>query len=110
MNYGDSLLSHQIAWASRVENRLVSASGGHNATLRYDPLGRLYEVAAASGTTRFLYDGDALVAEYDAAGNVTERYAHNEGADVPMAQPPPWALRSRRPSQVSKPIWVASIK
>src|SRR3546814_7128951 len=26
-----------------IENRLVGASGGSSATLRYDPLGRLYE-------------------------------------------------------------------
>ena len=36
-------------------------------TLRYDPLGRLFQVGGGRrGTTRFLYDGDALVAEYDA--------------------------------------------
>jgi RHS repeat-associated protein len=76
-----------------IENRLVarSASTG-NAALRYDPLGRLYEVtpstgsggSGSSGTTRFLYDGDALVAEYDAAGAMTRRYVHNVGADVPL--------------------------
>jgi len=31
-----------------AENRLVSASGGQNATLRYDPLGWLYEVTGSS--------------------------------------------------------------
>ena len=45
-----------------IENRLVGRSGG--VTLSYDPLGRLYEVTGPSVTTRFLYDGDALVAEY----------------------------------------------
>ena len=68
-----------------VENRLVSASNG--AQLRYDPLGRLYEVTAttpAATTTRFLYDGSALVAEYDAAGTMTRRYFHWDGADVPI--------------------------
>ena len=45
-----------------VENRLVSASGATSATLRYDPLGRLYETSGGSaGVTRFLYDGDELV-------------------------------------------------
>lgn len=83
-----------------VENRLVevraaasascpSATSGYTgalkATLRYDPLGRLYEVAGTS-TTRFLYDGDALVGEYDAAGSLLRRYAHGNdvGADDPM--------------------------
>jgi YD repeat-containing protein len=48
-----------------VENRLVSASGGRTASLVYDPLGRLFQVGGAAGTTQFLYDGDELIAEYD---------------------------------------------
>jgi hypothetical protein len=31
--------------------------------LRYDPLDRLHEVSGSSTFSRFLYDGDALVAE-----------------------------------------------
>ena len=65
-----------------VENRLVGASGG--LTLAYDPLGRLFRTSGgASGTTRYLYDGDALVGEYDAAGNVAHRYVHGPGPDEP---------------------------
>ena len=74
-----------------VENWLVTASGG--VTLRYDPLGRLHEVVGASGTRRFLHDpgsgsgagGDALVAEYNSAGAMTDRYVHGSGAgDDPL--------------------------
>jgi len=66
-----------------VENRLVSASTG--VTLAYDPLGRLYQITATNGAvTRFLYDGDALVAEYDSSGAMTRRYVHWDGADVPI--------------------------
>ena len=70
-----------------IENRLVTASGIKNASLRYDPLGRLYEVAGAGGTTRFLYDGDALIGEFDASGNLLRRYVHgtDAGADDPVA-------------------------
>jgi RHS repeat-associated protein len=58
----------------------------------WDPLGRLYEVTPSTGsggsgtvgTTRFLYDGDALVAEYNAAGAMLRRHAHWPGADVPL--------------------------
>jgi RHS repeat-associated protein len=65
-----------------IENRMVSGNG---ATLSYDPLGRLYQITASGGgVTRFLYDGDALVAEYDAAGTMTRRYVHWDGADVPV--------------------------
>ena len=68
-----------------VENRLVSASGAKSATLVYDPMGRLFETSGgAAGTTRFLYDGDALVAEYDASGNMLRRYVHGPGVDEPM--------------------------
>jgi RHS repeat-associated protein len=63
-----------------VENRLVTRSGGASATLRYDPLGRLYEVVKGSTTRRFLYDGSDLVAEYDASGAMLRRYIHGTGA------------------------------
>ena len=53
-------------------------------TLAYDPLGRLYAVAGTSATTRFLYDGDDLVAEYDAAGKRQHIYVHGSGDDVPL--------------------------
>jgi RHS repeat-associated protein len=66
-----------------VENRLVGASGG--LVLTYDPLGRLFRTSGGpSGTTTYLYDGDALVAEYDNAGAMTRRYVHWAGADVPV--------------------------
>jgi RHS repeat-associated protein len=66
-----------------IENRLVGAPG--NLTLIYDPLGRLFQTSGGSfPTTRYLYDGDALVAEYDGLGVMTRRYVHWAGADVPV--------------------------
>jgi RHS repeat-associated protein len=68
-----------------VENRLVTRSGAASATLRYDPLGRLYEVVSGSTTRRFLYDGDDLVAEYNASGTLQRRYVYGLGAgDDPL--------------------------
>ena len=67
-----------------VENRLVSASGGRTASLRYDPLGRLYEVSGSTGTTRFLYDGSALVAEYATNGTMLRRYMWGPNTDEPI--------------------------
>jgi len=65
-----------------IENRMVGASGG--VALSYDPLGRLYQVSSTAGpTTTFLYDGDALVAEYEGA-TLLRRHVHNIGADVPV--------------------------
>jgi RHS repeat-associated protein len=68
-----------------IENRLVGASGG--LVLTYDPLGRLWRTAGgASGTTTYLYDSDALVAEYNASGTLAHRYVHGDGADVPLVR------------------------
>jgi RHS repeat-associated protein len=70
-----------------VENRLVAAGGSRTAALRYDPLGRLYEVVGAA-TTRFLHDGDALIGEYNLAGTMTDRYIH--GSDAGRDDPLVW--------------------
>lgn len=68
-----------------AENRLVQSSGG--AQLTYDPTGRLWRtIGTTTGTTQFLYDGDALVAEYDGAGNMLRRYVHGDGDDDPQVQ------------------------
>jgi len=66
-----------------TENRLTSASGTKSATLKYDPKGRLFEITSAGVTTQFLYDGDALVAEYNSSGAITNRYVHGSRVDEP---------------------------
>ena len=68
-----------------VENRLIAASGAKTANLIYDPLGRLYEVnQGGAAKTRFIYDGDALVLEYDQLGSIQHRYVHGNGVDDPL--------------------------
>ncbi|WP_037497818.1 RHS repeat-associated core domain-containing protein [Sphingomonas jaspsi] len=69
-----------------IENRLVGASGAKTAGLTWDPMGRLSRVTGPTTDTRFLYDGDELVAEYDAAGTMARRYVHSDNADDPMVQ------------------------
>jgi RHS repeat-associated protein len=76
-----------LTYSYDIENRLVgrtSNGASPTASFSYDPLGRLWRVTGASGTTTFLYDGDALVAEYDGA-TLLRRHAHWTGADVPVA-------------------------
>ncbi len=79
----------EISFTYDIENRLVSISTG--AALTDDPLGRLWQISHPDpqfGTTQFLYDGDALVAEYGAAGTMLKRYVHGpaEGVDDPMVE------------------------
>ena len=68
-----------------VENRLTGVSTPSLSTaLSYDPLGRLNYVSNANGVTTYLYDGDELVAEYDANGSILRRYVHGASVDEPV--------------------------
>lgn len=73
-----------VTFSYDIENRLVAASGGLAAVLRYDPLGRLYETTGSGVTTRFLYDGDELIAEFDGVGTLLKRYVHGTAVDDPV--------------------------
>ena len=67
-----------------VENRLLWASSPTAVTLSYDPLGRLQQTTANSTTTRFVYEGSDLVAEYDGSDNLLRRYVYGPGTDQPV--------------------------
>ena len=82
------------AYQYDVENRLVrmfayvasacsnvAYTGEIKAQLFYDPLGRLFEArnyngGTVSSRTRFLHDGDAIIAEYDGNNNLRRRHLH----------------------------------
>ncbi|HET7575636.1 MAG TPA: RHS repeat-associated core domain-containing protein [Sphingomicrobium sp.] len=71
------------------ENRLISVTdAGVVTNLAYDPLGRLSRVTGSAVADRtFLYDGDALVAEYSSSGALQARYVHgSSAADDPLIQ------------------------
>ncbi len=68
------------------ENLLKSATvSSTNSTYAYDPMLRLYEVAAGS-TLRFQYDGVALIAEYNTSSVMQKRYVHGPGTDAPLVE------------------------
>jgi RHS repeat-associated protein len=71
-------------FAYDLDNHLTTVSGSASMSLTYDPLGRLRQNVAGTTTTQFLYDGDRLVAEYDASGTLLRRYAHGAGVDEPL--------------------------
>ncbi len=75
-----------------ILNRMTSANANQSAScaaksvnIAYDPKGRLYQTSGgASGTTQYLYDGDALVAEYNGTGTLLRRYVHGSNVDEPL--------------------------
>lgn len=70
-------------FAYDVENRLTSTTGSAVSTLKYDPLGRLYQLVLGGATTNFLYDGDAVVAEYSGS-TLKKRYVYARGGLTPL--------------------------
>lgn len=97
-----------IAYTYDAENRLVVTSRG--VTLTYDPLGRLYQAeGAATGVTRFLYDGDQLTAEYDGSGALLRRYVHGVGEDDPLLWYEGPGLSDRRSLQTDHQGSVVSV-
>jgi RHS repeat-associated protein len=76
-----------------AENRLTKveefAAGNPTAfatsTYRYDGLGRRIEKVANGQTTRYIYDGEDILLEYDGANVLQARYTHGPGIDEPIA-------------------------
>jgi RHS repeat-associated protein len=85
---GNLLTDGSSTFAYDAENRLIGASG--SVTLTYDPLGRLYRTTGPTyGSTDFVYDGDALVGEYDSnTGGIQRRYVHGPNVDEPVMWSP----------------------
>lgn len=81
---GNLTADGSVNYAYDVENRLVNTSGARVATLVYDPLGRLLQLSSGTSTKQMLYDGDALVGEYDGNGALLRRYVHGAGTDEPI--------------------------
>ncbi|WP_422058504.1 RHS repeat-associated core domain-containing protein [Sphingomonas sp.] len=95
---GNLTLDGASAYKYDVENRFiekraqvdgtcptVNYTGVAQATMAYDPMGRLYETTdGGTGITRFVYDGDELTLELDGSGAVLRRYVHGTGDDDPL--------------------------
>jgi len=83
---GNLLSDGSRTFAYDLENHLLSVSGSGvtPATMTYDPMGRLWTSSSGGVTTRYLYDGDRLVAEYNGS-TLVRRYVHGAGVDEPLA-------------------------
>jgi RHS repeat-associated protein len=105
---GNLTASGGTSYTYDAENRLVVSSNG-TTSLTYDPLGRLYEVAGFGNTTRFLYDGDALLEERDGAGTLLRRYVHGPSDDDPLLWYEGAGLGDRRSLQVDHQGSIVSV-
>ncbi len=70
------------------ENRLTQAvvPGTGTTTFRYDPFGRRIQKSGPLGTTNYLYDGDNILQEVDASGNVLGRYTQGINVDEHLSE------------------------
>ena len=69
-----------------TQNRLVQvAKPGTTASYKYDPLGRRIEKNVNGIITKYLYDGEDIIIEYDGNGNMIAKYTHGLGIDEPLS-------------------------
>ena len=70
-----------------TENHLLTATAGAvSASYVYEPSGRQAQKTVGANKTRFIYDGLDLIATYDGAGVLQNRYVHGPGMDEPAIQ------------------------
>ena len=69
-----------------AENQLtrIDFPDGTNAQYRYDALGRRIEKNSSGALTRYVYDGEDILFEFDGANILKARYAHGAGIDKPL--------------------------
>ncbi|MGE3424793.1 MAG: VWA domain-containing protein [Dehalococcoidia bacterium] len=66
-----------------AQNQLVEVVGVSQ--YRYDGLGRRVEKVVGTVTRRYVYDGDNVLLEFDASGQLHARYTHGEQVDQHLA-------------------------
>jgi RHS repeat-associated protein len=79
---GNLITSGAASYSYTAENMMKTAP--NSASLSYDPGLRLYETVGGGVTTRFLYDGSTMIAEYNGSNVLQRRYASGLGADDPV--------------------------
>jgi len=99
---GNQTSDGSTAFGYDLDNRLTSVGG---LALAYDPIGRLHQTTVGGVSTRFVYDGWAPIAEYDAGGTLQQRYVHGPLPDEPLvadaAGTKSWLVADERGSVVA---------
>lgn len=75
----------RLYWNALGQLIAVWTSGADSVSVGYDGRGRRVRKLSVSATTRYLYDGDDLLAELDAAGNRLAEYSYYPGIDRPLS-------------------------
>ena len=81
---GNLISSSPNSYSYSSENLMTRGPGG--TTLGYDPLLRMVQITQGSTTTKFGYDGLAMIGEYSASNVLAKRYVYGPGTDEPIVQ------------------------
>lgn len=79
-----------VTYAYNLDQQLSEvATPEHKLQYKYDPLGRRTERMVDNVTVRYVYDGQDILAELDAAGNPINIYTNGPGIDEPLIMSKP---------------------
>jgi RHS repeat-associated protein len=76
----------RLHWNSIGQLTSVWTTGQDSVNFAYDAFGRRVRKWSASATSRYIWDGDDLIAEVDGAGNRVVEYTYYPGVDQPHSQ------------------------
>ncbi|MGA1823422.1 MAG: RHS repeat domain-containing protein [bacterium] len=81
-----NLTSDEIwLYSYNCENKLITASDSINTTnYNYGPFGRRKEKNFAGVVTKYIYDGDQIIAEYDENDTLIRKYVYGSRIDEPL--------------------------
>ncbi len=71
-------------WDAQDQLIQVDLPDGSTVTYKYDGLGRRIEKAVAGSVTRYVYDGEDILLEYDGTNTFLARYSHGDQVDQPL--------------------------
>ena len=72
-------------WDAQNQLIRIDFPDGATATYKYDGLGRRIEKNVNGTITRYVYDGENILLEYDGSNTFKARYSHGERIDQPLA-------------------------
>ena len=72
-------------WDAQNQLTHIDFADGTTAAYRYDGLGRRIEKNVDGAITRYIYDGPAILLEYDGTNTLTARYSHGDRIDQPLS-------------------------